>query len=221
MKRRMRLSVLAPDPAPQSSTGPSYFVLSLLCYGPIALLASGWIFWQYGADELSARLLGADPSRGLLLGLLVGIGIVAFSQLLSQYSKWARRLERSFIRSLGPISWPLALGLAATSAIGEELLFRACLQPELGWVTTSILFGLCHWPLERGMSIWPFYAALMGLLLGWLYERSGGALAPTTAHFVVNAINLTWIGARARATPAIRLTPSGTSHPQPRSSDDE
>jgi membrane protease YdiL (CAAX protease family) len=84
--------------------------------------------------------------------------------------------------------------IAASSSIGEELLFRAVLQDRLGIGIATALFALAHFPAERDLWPWPVVALPMGLLFGGLYEWTGAALAPIVAHAVINLLNLRLVG---------------------------
>lgn len=85
-----------------------------------------------------------------------------------------------------------AVGLAAPLA--EELVFRGLLYraARSRWgaggaaVLTSLFFGVAHW------EPWALFGLVgLGLLLCWLYERTGSLLAPMLAHSVHNVVSLT------------------------------
>jgi hypothetical protein len=90
--------------------------------------------------------------------------------------------------------------LAFSSAIGEELLFRAVLQPELGLLASSLLFALVHVPFERDLLLWPLFAFAVGLLLGALFWWSGAVMASVSLHMVVNLLNLVRITRHSEGT---------------------
>jgi membrane protease YdiL (CAAX protease family) len=103
---------------------------------------------------------------------------------------------------LGPVS-AVAIGLAA--GVGEELLFRGVLQPLLGVVAASILFGLAH---VGGTRMLPFgvWATGMGLVMGMLATLTGGLTAPIVAHGLYDMLALEYIrrspdGSRVAARP--------------------
>jgi membrane protease YdiL (CAAX protease family) len=90
---------------------------------------------------------------------------------------------RRLIANLGSI---LLVGLLA--GVGEELLFRAALQPWLGIIAASLLFGLTHSGtarLNEGVSVGKLTYVLgtmvAGYLLGILYVKVG-LLASISAH---------------------------------------
>ncbi|AUV83732.1 CPBP family intramembrane metalloprotease [Salinigranum rubrum] len=82
----------------------------------------------------------------------------------------------------------------------EELLFRGVVQGVLrkgfgvrwGIVLASALFGLVHWvavsggPLEKLAYV--TIAAVLGIVLGVLYERTETIVAPALAHGVYNSV---------------------------------
>lgn len=80
----------------------------------------------------------------------------------------------------------MVAGLLA--GVGEELLFRAALQPWLGIRWTSLLFGLAHSATARlsegvspGKVVYLFFTFVAGVLLGLLYARVG-LLGSMSAH---------------------------------------
>jgi hypothetical protein len=80
--------------------------------------------------------------------------------------------------------------LALFSSVAEELLFRGVMQANIGIVATSIIFGLLHKQPNTFIGVWSIFATLAGFIFGFLYQWSGGLLAPILAHFLINAVNL-------------------------------
>ncbi|MGM9537441.1 MAG: lysostaphin resistance A-like protein [Candidatus Onthomonas sp.] len=97
-------------------------------------------------------------------------------------------------------------------ALGEEVGWRGYLTPQLqirlgrrgGLVAAGVIWGVWHWPLillagyEYGVGYpgAPFTGALamclfttaIGILLSWLYEKSGSIWVPALGHGAINAI---------------------------------
>ena len=92
-----------------------------------------------------------------------------------------------------------AVLLALASGIGEEMFFRGALQPAVGIVWASLIFGACHFLPRRELVLWSGYAVVMGLAFGWLFEATGHLAAPIAAHVLVNAVNLPRLARRAEA----------------------
>ncbi|GAB4254902.1 MULTISPECIES: CPBP family intramembrane glutamic endopeptidase [Deferrisoma] len=145
---------------------------------------------RYGHSAYGALVLGRDPVSGLWWGLGVGALLTAVGQVLTRRTAWGRRLEAllaRLVRGLHPVD---AILLAVLSALAEELVFRAILLPYAGLWGSSALFGLAHWVPREGLWPWGVWAFVAGLALGGTALATGGILAPTTAHFVVNAVGL-------------------------------
>jgi uncharacterized protein len=64
------------------------------------------------------------------------------------------------------------------------------LQPEIGLVASSLLFGVLHVGPDRRYLVWTLWAVAAGFLFGLLYLWTGGILAPVTAHVMHNAATL-------------------------------
>ena len=82
--------------------------------------------------------------------------------------------------------------IAAAAGIGEELLFRGVLQPEIGLIPASLVFGVLHMG-GRGTLAFGCWVAIMGAALGWLAAATGGLLAPIVAHALYDAAALVYI----------------------------
>ncbi len=97
---------------------------------------------------------------------------------------------------LGRIDWRRCLLLAALSGVAEETLFRGMLQPRVGLVAASLLFGLAHFVPRRELLPWTLMSIAAGFLLGWLFDTTGNLVAPVVAHAGINAVNLRFVSQR-------------------------
>jgi membrane protease YdiL (CAAX protease family) len=97
------------------------------------------------------------------------------------------------------------LFLVAWSGFGEEVYFRGYLHAAFGtrWnigavaVVSALLFGVRHamqlsalgasYPWGAA-AVWSAYGFLFGLLLSWLYVRTGSLWPPILAHYVFNLV---------------------------------
>jgi CAAX protease family protein len=95
--------------------------------------------------------------------------------------------------------WAL-FGLAPTAGLCEEFLYRGFLLAEAsGWfhsavvgvLVSSAAFGLAH--LYQGAN-GAFRAALLGALLAYPVVRVGSLYPSITAHFLIDAAALLWLG---------------------------
>lgn len=171
--------------------------LAAIFYGLLLLAA---VVWRIGIDGGSllyrtpeAAAAGLRPWRDLGAGLGAGLGLVAASRYWTRRSAAATALAASLRELLGRLPLSSVLLLALLSGVAEEAFFRGALQPRVGLVAASVLFGLAHFVPRRGLAVWAPAAAVAGLLLGALFEWTGNLVAPVVAHAVVNAMNLRWL----------------------------
>jgi len=137
---------------------------------------------------------GDRPVFGLFIGVGTALGFVALGLLAYRLLPVLRGLADELAPQLIDGARPAHLVLlAALSGFGEEALFRGALQPVLGLVATSLLFGVLHVGPDRRYLIWTLWAVLAGFVLGLLYNLTGGILAPAAAHALNNAaVLLLW-----------------------------
>ncbi|MEE2664431.1 MAG: CPBP family intramembrane glutamic endopeptidase [Myxococcota bacterium] len=172
---------------------PARFVrFGVLFYGAMALVA---VLWRVGLYDEPIWLAASAPSGVAWwaqagLGLGVAAAVVLVSCGLSELTGWGRRLARAMAEPLRGLGVPDALLLAAASGLAEEMFFRGALQPRVGLVVASALFGVLHFAPRRELLPWTVFAVVMGFVLGWLFAWTGSLLAPVIAHTVINAVNL-------------------------------
>jgi uncharacterized protein len=79
------------------------------------------------------------------------------------------------------------LGMLWVVALREEFFFRGLLQPWMGLVATSLLFGSVHLPF-RAFPNWRFaiLAAVAGLFYGLAYRSARSVRAAMVTHALVN-----------------------------------
>ncbi len=144
---------------------------------PLAGWRSGW------------RALGLDIAAGLALGLASMIAVAAVDFALG-WSAWTAP-------DLGPalvgLGWMIAVLVPAAAA--EEVIFRGYVLRTLenwrgwtlGFVVSSVLFGLAH-SLNPNVSALPLInIVLAGAALALAYRVSGGRLwLPIAYHFMWN-----------------------------------
>jgi hypothetical protein len=99
-------------------------------------------------------------------------------------------MGRSLAELVGKRSLRDCIVLAVASGVAEEAFFRGVLQPALGWLLASLIFGLVHLAPKRELLPWTGFALAAGLVLGALFESTGNLVAPIVAHVGINAVNL-------------------------------
>jgi len=183
-----------PSPPEPPQVVADFVRFGLYFYGAMAIAAVVWRIGFYAEPIVyasrEAAAEGIDWLPDLGVGAAVGLAIVGISAVLSSKTNWGEALARSLAEQLGQISVPNALLLAFASGLAEEMFFRGALQPRVGWVLASLLFGAIHFAPRRELLPWTGFAIVTGFVLGALFEMTGNLVAPITAHVVVNGINL-------------------------------
>jgi len=148
-------------------------------------------------DEPLSVLAGPmDAGQQLLFGLglsaLAAIGSYVSFRLTAQ-SEATRKTIAAYARlDLSGLN-PVWVSLAA--AVGEELLFRAALQPLLGVWITSVVFLLTHTPvyrfrkLDRATLVQALGVFGASVALGFIYQYVG-LLAAVLVHVAIDVVGL-------------------------------
>ncbi len=168
-------------------------LVALAGEGTLALLALAWA-WTRGL-----ALGWGDAGHGVTVGLgtAAGLAVANYALLRLGPDRWpvssVRRVYRTLLRPLfARVDLPTILGVSIAAGVGEELFFRGAVQGEFGLIVASAAFGAAHVGSVRyaGFGLW---AGLIGALLGWLAEATGGLLAPIVAHAVYDALALAYV----------------------------
>ncbi len=145
------------------------------------------------------RLKGPDLHLAILTLLITGSLIFPSDAMLRVIERrWPPGTEYiNFMASIKPkglLSFlTIALGAVVLSPLAEELIFRGFIQRifqrnmngTLSVLLASTIFGLCHFNLPRLPVI-----MLLGVILGYLFYRTGNLLYPTIAHALYNLVSL-------------------------------
>jgi len=164
--------------------------LAFVIYAGLFGLAWFW-FSAQGGDITSWYPGSKSPfGHGVLYGAMTGGLIVVSTRLATRYVERFRKLVSEVAILVGEQGHLSIFFLALASSVGEEALFRGALQPQLGLIGTSILFGFLHGLPGTRFAAWGWFAIVAGFCFGGLAEWSGDLWAATTAHFTVNFLNL-------------------------------
>lgn len=166
---------------------------TLLGFG-LAGLALVYFFQETPVREL---LAGHWPLWiQVLFGLLAGTfsGFFARWVILRSFFEKEKIKYRNLINRW---SWTPAgiVFISLCAGIGEELFFRAGLQPLLGLWTTSILFVLLHGylnPFNWRISVYGMLMVGLIAFFGYLFQKVG-ILTAMLAHATFDAVLLFWL----------------------------
>lgn len=186
-------SVLPPEHTDLIETVPSrgqVLLLTLIVEGGLAVLALllGWFFGrspleQFHWNERHA-LVGFVVSVPLFV-VFVGGARLGWRPLQSTW-QFLDEVAKPFLRRCTLLD--LAL-ISVLAGVGEELLFRGLLQPAMGLLLSSLIFGLAHCI----STAYVFLATLIGLLLGWLLQSTGNLLTPIVTHAAYDFLALIYL----------------------------
>ncbi len=182
--------------SPLKPMGPRFVGLAAAFYAALLLAAAVLgTFTGRNAFAMGERLI-----FDLSVGVAVACGTVISGLVLYRLSPVLRKISGELAPHLvdGARKRDLVL-VSVFSGIGEEVFFRGALQPAIGLVAASLLFGAVHVGPDRRYLVWMLWAAGAGFLFGVLYLWTGGILAPATAHVLHNAATfLLWRRSRHR-----------------------
>ncbi len=167
--------------------------LALIGEGFLVFVAFTWSWWR-GAD-----FVFGGTAKGVIYGLLTAavLAVANFYLLVRAPGlpgvPSIRRLYAEVMQPMfGNLSVTEIIVISAVAGIGEELLFRGVLQPELGLFPASVIFGLAHMG-GGGTLAFGCWVMVMGGMLGILAIASEGLLAPIIAHAVYDAAAMSYI----------------------------
>ncbi len=154
-------------------------VLALVALVGLALTAKGPL------GSLIPRQ-GWGPAVGV--GVAVGVALTGLAAVLLFIPaiKALDRWQSAMVRGWTPGD---AVAVAVFSAVAEEALMRALLQPIIGIVAAALIFAVLHVVPDCRLWAWPVIAFGYGLVFGVLFLHWGFPAA-ATAHLVVNLVSL-------------------------------
>jgi membrane protease YdiL (CAAX protease family) len=159
----------------------------------LGLVALGWALSSETA--IPYRFDGRDFL--LALGLTVVLTIANFSLFaIGRRFEFTRHVYAFFEDEIFPLLREATvldiIFIAAVAGFSEELLFRGMLQPRMGLVAASALFGLLHGP---DYKLWPFavWAACVGAGLGIVYRETENMAIPMLVHAFYDGLALAYI----------------------------
>ena len=127
------------------------------------------------------------------LGAALASGVVLMSPFLIRRARWARALHEELKPIIEPLSSSEILVLALASGFAEELFFRGVMQPAVGLLWASLVFGVVHTGPRRALLAWSVWAFVIGIALGAIFEWTGVLWGPVLAHVWINQRNMTYI----------------------------
>lgn len=196
-----------PDEEEPSRSPGGIVRMGLFFYGAMGIAALLWRMATpgesilYPSAEAAARAWSLPAALGA--GVAAGLAAIGVSEALTRWTALGRALSDLLAESIGPLDRANAWLLALASGLAEEMFFRGALQPQVGLLLASLLFGAAHFMPRRELVLWSVFAVLIGLGLGALFEWTGQLAAPIAAHVLVNGVNLPRLARRAKGAGSV------------------
>ena len=160
-------------------------VLSTLAVGVHLLV------WKYvKRDQLSLSFPNAG--KVMLASIILIVGMGCWTNYLTELTGLPDTMEEIFTKAMyNPLG---VISIVVMAPIVEELLFRGGMQGHLlrkwknpAWaiLVSALIFGIVH-----GNPVQMFFASILGLVLGWVYYRTGSLLPCMLMHFINNGTSV-------------------------------
>ena len=142
-----------------------------------------------GFYKLKRSLLNSVPRRPLILSVLLVFAAMFSLNILVQCFSLENLLEEQFKELSHNVIGIITIAFLAP--LLEEVLFRGAIQgymmryfkPWVAIVCSALIFGLIHMnPVQI------VYATLLGVILGWIYYRTGSLLPVILGHVLNNSV---------------------------------
>ena len=181
----------------------------------IFTLVSVALFLKMKWAEVSRNYIMTRPWFTLFWSVIAALGAIIPSAYMQELMpEWPdaiqRMIEQSAQQMMGIMNTPGGYAVICLLApIGEELVFRGAVlhkllewKPERRWLMitfSAVLFAVAH--MNPAQAIHPL---LIGLLLGWMYERTGSIIPGVAYHWANNTA--AFLLARLYQDPDITVT---------------
>ena len=155
---------------------------------------SAFVYHQFLDESLFIIFFKGEALwKQLLTGTVFGLVASFFAWRIIQ-SDILREVRNFFVKFLKPFNFRIfdIVFISLSAGIGEELLFRASVQPFLTIWPTAVLFVFLHGYLSIRnwqLSIYGVYMVFVAAGFGYLY-REIGIVSAIAAHTVIDIILL-------------------------------
>jgi membrane protease YdiL (CAAX protease family) len=173
---------------------------------PLMLVLSNalMLYHLYRKGYLSSEKTGWARAGTAFVGLtlLAYVGLMGFMDaVVYLLPDLADNLATDF--TVLSRQWLGVFGIAFLGPVVEEFFFRVAItglllrrfRPWIAIVVSAIIFGVAHWNPAQSVN-----AFVLGLLLAWMYYRTGSITPCVVLHLVNNFI--AWISIRIADAPA-------------------
>lgn len=170
---------------------PAIFGIAL----PLYMLAS-----RFGLSFTSEYRVSFPESKYAIIVLVIAAGSILPADAVTWVFERNRPVNEDYISFLISIKpkgllslFALGAGIVVISPLGEEMLFRGFIQRiferNMGGLVAIILSALVFGTLHFNLDFIPGIT-LLGLLLGYIFYRTGNLVYPFIAHALFNLVSL-------------------------------
>ena len=160
------------------------------------------VYWQ--KKDVNRVLIGG---KRLYIQSLIGLFYGTFSSLLAvtlingRGFKSVRQFFNNLMQQINP-SFPSILFYSICAGVGEEILFRAGIQPMIGIWPAAIVFVLLHGyinPYNLNLTIYGLFLVIIAAGFGYLFKFFG-LMSAVVAHIIydISMFSLLKYAARPR-----------------------
>lgn len=160
----------------------------------LSSLATLLLFRYTQWAPVSRAWLSTGPWAVLIWVVFLALGSILPAQWLQEemHLSLPEGTQQLFEAIMGEPMGYMAIGILAP--VAEELVFRGAILrtllslfgPKMHWVaiaSSAIIFGAVHFNMPQFV-----HATLIGLLLGWMYYRTGSILPGLVFHWINNTV---------------------------------
>jgi hypothetical protein len=175
--------------------------LSVMVPAVIGYLLPLWVLTaRYGLGLARQMRLGRPDAPTAVLVLAASAAVIyPFDSVTWLFERW-RPADSDYISILlafkpkGMLHFlAMALGMAVLTPLGEEMLFRGLVQQtfrrNMGAAAAVFLSGLVFGVSHGTLFLIPG-AALLGMMIAWVFQRTGNLIYAVMIHAVFNFVSL-------------------------------
>ena len=153
-----------------------------------------WLIFVCRKKKMTKEIcLRKIPGRTAVSVLVMGFGFNLLTGVLFALlpEAWVSSYEETSNIAFAGEFWLVAITVGIMAPLVEEFVFRGLIYTRLrkgmpvavAAVITELWFGVMH-----GHPLWIAYAAVNGLVMIWIFERTGSLLASMLFHFGYNLV---------------------------------
>ncbi|MBL0126339.1 MAG: CPBP family intramembrane metalloprotease [Flavobacteriales bacterium] len=175
-----------PPPGPKLALGLALFTVVVLGGG------GAWLIVSVQERSLVDLLIGSSPWYVQTIIGIIGGWLIAIGGWWIITRTWLEPVRVRYTNLIGPLltgRW-IQIIVSICAGVGEEILFRGCLQHWLGITLTAFGFVALHGylnPRDLRVSAYGLYMSAAMIALGVVADHFG-LIAPIVAHTVIDIV---------------------------------